>query len=126
MPLDKGIHSFGDRVEERYGDEEISQFRGAQLISEKWGLSRPISSSSRCAVTSGRSARSTTAGSASRSPRWATSRLTRGRARHLPGEDAGLAPLRPGWEVTAAVASQMSVGAAALLVASEAAVQGTA
>jgi acetyl-CoA C-acetyltransferase len=36
---------------------------------------------------------------------------------------AGLAPLREGWEITAATASQISDGAAALLVASEAAVQ---
>ena len=25
---------------ERYGDQEISQFRGAELIAERWGLSR--------------------------------------------------------------------------------------
>jgi acetyl-CoA C-acetyltransferase len=36
---------------------------------------------------------------------------------------AGLAPLREGWAVTAAVASQISVGAGALLVASEEAVR---
>jgi acetyl-CoA C-acetyltransferase len=36
---------------------------------------------------------------------------------------AELAPLREGWEITAATASQISDGAAALLVASEAAVQ---
>jgi acetyl-CoA C-acetyltransferase len=36
---------------------------------------------------------------------------------------AGLAPLREGWEITAATASQISDGSAALLVASEAAVQ---
>ena len=34
---------------------------------------------------------------------------------------AGLAPLRPDWEITAAVASQISDGAGALLIASEAA-----
>ena len=36
---------------------------------------------------------------------------------------AGLAPLRPDWEITAAVASQISDGAAALLIASEAALE---
>ena len=36
---------------------------------------------------------------------------------------AGLQPLRSGWQITAAVASQLSIGAAALLVASEAAVR---
>jgi acetyl-CoA C-acetyltransferase len=35
---------------------------------------------------------------------------------------AGLAPLREGWEITAAVASQISDGASALLIASQAAV----
>ena len=38
---------------------------------------------------------------------------------------AELAPLREGWEITAATASQISDGAAALLIASEAAVSGT-
>jgi acetyl-CoA C-acetyltransferase len=36
---------------------------------------------------------------------------------------AGLAPLREGWEITAAVASQISDGAGAVLIASEAAVK---
>jgi acetyl-CoA C-acetyltransferase len=36
---------------------------------------------------------------------------------------AGLAPLRPDWEITAAVASQISDGAGALLIASEAALR---
>ena len=36
---------------------------------------------------------------------------------------AGLKPLRDGWAVTAAAASQISDGAAALLIASEAAVE---
>jgi acetyl-CoA C-acetyltransferase len=36
---------------------------------------------------------------------------------------AGLKPLRDGWDLTAAVASQISVGASALMIASEAAVK---
>ena len=36
---------------------------------------------------------------------------------------AGLSPLREGWEITAAVASQISDGAGAVLIASEAAVK---
>ena len=36
---------------------------------------------------------------------------------------AGMAPLRPGWEITAAVSSQISDGAGALLIASEAALE---
>ena len=35
MPL-----PFGDGWKERYGDQEISQFRGAQLMCEKWGITR--------------------------------------------------------------------------------------
>src|SRR5204863_356613 len=35
MPL-----PFGEGWKERYGDQEISQFRGAQLVCEKWGISR--------------------------------------------------------------------------------------
>ncbi|HEY1344991.1 MAG TPA: beta-ketoacyl synthase N-terminal-like domain-containing protein, partial [Streptosporangiaceae bacterium] len=35
MPL-----PFGQGWKDRYGDQEISQFRGAQLICEKWGISR--------------------------------------------------------------------------------------
>src|ERR1700741_4386904 len=31
---------FGNGWGERYGDQEISQFRGAQLICEQWGLKR--------------------------------------------------------------------------------------
>ena len=31
---------FGQGWKERYGDTEISQFRGAQLMCEKWGIKR--------------------------------------------------------------------------------------
>ena len=41
LPLEKGMPlPFGDGWKERYGDQEISQFRGAQLLCEKWGISR--------------------------------------------------------------------------------------
>src|SRR6202012_3551392 len=31
---------FGEGWHQRYGDQEISQFRGAQLICEQWGIKR--------------------------------------------------------------------------------------
>ena len=39
--LEKGMpFPFGDKWVERYGKQEISQFRGAELMCEKWGLKR--------------------------------------------------------------------------------------
>jgi acetyl-CoA C-acetyltransferase len=41
MALEKGMpFPFGDGWVKRYGDQEISQFRGAQLMCEKWGYKR--------------------------------------------------------------------------------------
>jgi acetyl-CoA C-acetyltransferase len=41
LPMKAGLAGpFGQGWHERYGDQEISQFRGAQLICEKWGLTR--------------------------------------------------------------------------------------
>src|SRR6266536_4870058 len=41
LPLEKGMPlPFGTGWKERYGDQEISQFRGAQLMCEKWGITR--------------------------------------------------------------------------------------
>jgi acetyl-CoA C-acetyltransferase len=119
MPL-----PFGQGWKERYGDQEISQFRGAQLICEKWGISRrqleefALESHWRAirAIDEGRFGREIAAVdrvSADEGPRRDTSLE----------KMAALAPLREGWEITAATASQISDGAAAVLVASEAAVQ---
>ncbi|MFF5109029.1 acetyl-CoA C-acetyltransferase [Streptosporangium sp. NPDC000509] len=39
--LEKGMpFPFGDKWVERYGKQEISQFRGAELMCQKWGLKR--------------------------------------------------------------------------------------
>lgn len=35
-----GIGPFSDRIAARYGTRDFSQFRGAQMIAEKWGLDR--------------------------------------------------------------------------------------
>lgn len=107
----------------RYGDQEISQFRGAELIAAHWKLTREdnerfaLTSHQRAvaAIAEGRFAREITelAGiSVDEGPRADTSLE----------KMAGLKPLVDGGVVTAAAASQLSDGAAALLVASEAAV----
>jgi acetyl-CoA C-acetyltransferase len=115
---------YGQGWKDRYGDQEISQFRGAQLMCEKWGLKREqleefsLESHARAirAIDEGRFAREITpvAGvTADEGPR-RDSTLAK---------MAELKPLRPGWELTAATASQISDGSAALLIASPAAVR---
>jgi acetyl-CoA C-acetyltransferase len=106
----------------RYGGEEISQFRSADLIAQKWGISR--AEMEQYALTSHqRAVRAIDAGAFAREiepyghvsvdecPRRDTS-LER---------MAGLAPLRPDGLVTAALSSQIADAAAAVLVVSEAA-----
>ena len=119
-----GHTKYGRGWASRYGDQEISQFRGAQLIAENWNLTRDdieqfaLNSHRRAiaAIDGGRFTDQTVAiGSA---------QLDEGPRRDTSAEKmATLEPLRPGWRLTAAVASQLSIGAAALLVASEAAVR---
>ena len=38
--VDNGLSVYGQGWVERYGTQEISQFRGAQLMCEKWGYTR--------------------------------------------------------------------------------------
>ena len=108
----------------RYGDQEISQFRSADEIAGKWGLSRAEIEQYALA-----------------SHRRAVRAIDEGRFRaeiapwgdcdtdECPRRDtsaarmAALAPLREGGVTTAAAASQLADGAAALLVASGRAVQ---
>ncbi len=120
LPAKAGMPSpWGQGWRERYGDQEISQFRGAQLMCEKWDLKRSqleeyaLESHRRAvrAIDEGRFEREIAplAGvSQDEGPRRDTSLE----------KMAGLAPLREGWEITAAVSSQISDGAAALLIAS--------
>ena len=124
LPLSSGMAMpFGTGWQDRYGDQEISQFRGAQLVCEKWGIKRlaleefALESHQRAirAIGEGRFARQITpvAGiTTDEGPRRDTSLE----------KMAGLAPLRDGWELTAATASQISDGAAALIIASQDAV----
>ena len=109
---------------ERYGDQEISQFRGAQLICEQWGFKRSqleefaLESHQRAvrAIDEGRFESQIV-------PLDGFSRDEGPRRDTSLEKMAGLAPLRPDWEITAAVASQISDGAGALLIASEAALR---
>jgi acetyl-CoA C-acetyltransferase len=104
----------------RYGDQEISQFRGADLIAEKWGITRDDMEEF-----------------AAESHRRAAVATDEGRFENeiAPYEDvtfdegfrreidrskmASLPTLREGGRVTAAVASQISDAAAAMLIVSE-------
>ncbi|CUU56719.1 acetyl-CoA C-acetyltransferase [Parafrankia irregularis] len=109
---------------ERYGDQEVSQFRAAEMIAEKWGASREqmeqfaFASHQRAltAIDEGRFAREIEPVgdfAVDEGPRRETSLV----------KMAGLRTLTEGGRLTAAVASQISDAASALLVASEAAVR---
>ncbi len=106
----------------RYGDAPVSQFNGAELVADKWGISRERMED--FAVASHQRALAAQAAGhfdreiapiggivADEGPR------TPDRAKI-----ASLAPLVPGGRLTAALASQISDGSAALLIASERAV----
>jgi acetyl-CoA C-acetyltransferase len=125
LPLEKGMAPpFGQGWRDRYGDQEISQFRGAQLICEKWGLKRlqleefSLESHARAvnAIDEGRFDREIT-------PVGGVTTDEGPRRDTTLEKMAELKPLREGWELTAATASQISDGAAAVLIASEAAVR---
>jgi acetyl-CoA C-acetyltransferase len=107
----------------RYGDQEISQFRAAELIAEKWNISRDdmeafaVESHERAlrARAEGRFENEVvplgdcTFDEGPREPNWE-------KIRSLP-------PLMEGGRITAAVSSQISDASAALLIASEQAVR---
>jgi acetyl-CoA C-acetyltransferase len=125
MALEKGMpFPYGDGWNERYGDQEISQFRGAQLMCEKWGFKRgdleqfALESHRRAveAIESGHFDREI-------APIAGVTKDEGARPDTTLEKMAGLKPLREGWELTAAIASQISVGAGALLIASEEAVK---
>jgi acetyl-CoA C-acetyltransferase len=108
---------------DRYGTQEVSQFRGAELIADKWGITRDdmeqfaVQSHERAirARAEGRFEHEivpfgeTTRDEGPREPNWDKIR--------------SLKPLIEGGRVTAAVASQISDASAAMLIASEQAVK---
>ena len=110
----------------RYGDQEVSQFRSAQMIAEKWGISREemeafaLESHRRAlnAIDEGRFEREIAPVPAG--PATPGLALDEGPRRDTTLEKmAGLEPLEPGGRITAALSSQISDAAAALLIASE-------
>jgi acetyl-CoA C-acetyltransferase len=108
----------------RYGDQEISQFRAADMIAAKWGLRR--AEMEEFALASHERALA-----AARAGHFATEIVPYGgvAADECPRQDTSLAkmaalpPLREHGLITAALSSQIADAAAALLVASEMAVR---
>lgn len=108
----------------RYGDQEISQFRGAELIAERWGISRE--EMEQFALESHRRA-----ARAQDEGRFANEIAPLNGLDHDEGvrrdtsleRMAGLAPLAPNGRITAAVASQISDASSAVLIAGERAVK---
>ncbi|MGN9787540.1 acetyl-CoA C-acetyltransferase [Nonomuraea sp. ZG12] len=108
----------------RYGDQEVSQFRGAEMIARDWDISREemeafaFESHRRAvrAIDEGRFAREIAPIEGVTTDEGPRRDTTRERM-------AALKPLLEGGRLTAALASQISDGAAALLLASEAAVK---
>jgi acetyl-CoA C-acetyltransferase len=122
--IDNGLSLYGEGWGRRYGDQEISQFRGAQLMCEKWGFKRE--QLEEFALESHqRAARAIEAGRFDDqiAPLAGVERDEGVRPDTTLEKMAGLKPLREGWDLTAAVASQISVGAGAVLIASESAVE---
>ncbi len=109
---------------ERYGNQRVSQFRSAEMIAEKWGISRrdmeeyALESHRRAirAIDEGRFMREIAP--------MAELKVDEGPRRDSTLEKmATLQPLAPDGRLTAAASSQISDGAAAILVASERAVK---
>lgn len=109
---------------ERYGSQEVSQFRGAESIAEKWNISRPemeqyaLQSHRRAvrAIDEGRF-------DAEVVPVAAVTTDEGPRRDTTLEKMAALPPLSEGGRLTAALSSQVSDGAAALLVASQSALR---
>ncbi|MFJ9315810.1 acetyl-CoA C-acetyltransferase [Pimelobacter simplex] len=112
----------------RYGDQEVSQFRSAEMIAEKWDISREdmeryalaSHERARAAIDAGRFASEIAPYTLEDGTVFATDQCPRDTSLE---KMAGLEPLAPGGRITAAVASQICDGSAALLVASEQAVK---
>ncbi|MFI6359100.1 acetyl-CoA C-acetyltransferase [Streptomyces sp. NPDC050743] len=124
LGLTEGPYAGSEGWRARYGDKPVNQFHGAELIAERWDISRTdmeefaLRSHQRAirAIDEGRFDRETVAyGDVTRDegPRADTSLE----------KMAGLKPLVEGGRLTAAVSSQVSDGASAMLIASEWAVR---
>jgi len=107
----------------RYGDQEVSQFRSAEMIAERWNCSRDDMEA--FAVESHERAIRATAEGRFEGEIVAVGEVTRDEGPREPNWDKirSLPPLTPGGRITAAVSSQISDAAAALLVASDRALE---
>jgi acetyl-CoA C-acetyltransferase len=124
LGMTQGPFAGSERWTARYGERPVSQFYGAELIAEKWGITREAMeafayrSHQRAvhAIDEGRFERELAPYgdvSTDEGPRRDTS----------PEKMAGLKPLLEGGRLTAALSSQVSDGASAMLIASERAVR---
>ncbi|WP_395695502.1 acetyl-CoA C-acetyltransferase [Nocardioides sp.] len=111
----------------RYGDQEVSQFRSAEMIAEKWDISREEMEQfalasherARTAIAEGRFAGEIEPVTLPDGSVLDTDQCPRETSLD---KMAALQPLAPGGRITAAVASQICDASSAVLVASEAAV----
>ncbi|MBE1533575.1 acetyl-CoA C-acetyltransferase [Actinomadura algeriensis] len=115
---------YGEGWGERYGRQEISQFRGAELMAEKWGFSRE--DLEKFALESHkRASKAIEAGYFDReiAPLAGLTKDEGARPDTTLEKMAGLKVLREGGRITAAVSSQVSIGSSAVMIASEEAVK---
>ncbi|WP_042393499.1 acetyl-CoA C-acetyltransferase [Streptacidiphilus carbonis] len=123
LGLTEGPYAGSIGWRERYGDQPVDQFHGAEMIAEKWDISRE--EMERFALQSHqRAARAIDEGRFDRQiAPYGEVRQDEGPRRDTTLEKmAGLKPLTEGGRLTAAVSSQVSDGASAMLIASERAV----
>jgi acetyl-CoA C-acetyltransferase len=108
---------------DRYGTQEVSQFRGAELIADKWGITRD--DMERFAVQSHERALRAQAEGRFEAEIVPFGDATRDEGPREPNWEKirSLKPLVEGGRITAAVSSQISDASAAMLVASERAVK---
>jgi acetyl-CoA C-acetyltransferase len=112
---------------QRYGDQEVSQFRSAEMIAEKWDISREDMEAfalasherARTAIAEGRLAREIAPVEVD-GVLFDTDQCPRETSLE---KMASLEPLAPGGRITAAVASQICDASSAMLIASEQAVR---
>ena len=108
----------------RYGDQEVSQFRSAAMIAEKWSISREEMEEfalashdrARAAIAEGRFDNEIEPVDLPDGGSFAVDQCPRETSLE---KMAGLEPLAPGGRITAAVASQICDASSAMLVASE-------
>ena len=108
----------------RYGDQVVSQFRSAEMIAEKWGISRErmeafaLSSHERArtAIAEGRFESQIEPVALPEGQSFSVDECPRDTSME---KMAALQPLAPGGRITAAVSSQISDAASAMLIASE-------